>query len=132
MIIEGRERLIRTMREDSTLFGLTGGRIYPQELATIINPKYPCVTVRIDSGNPDTHIPAVGYPRVIINFYSTKNYNESYTLYERSKDLLLFSINEDSNIVILLREISLPVENYDPIAKSYNLSSRWNMVVFEK
>lgn len=131
MIQETRERLIRSMREDATLFSLTGGRIYPQDIATLKDPKYPCITVKIDGGLPDTHIPKMGSPKVVISFYSVKNYNEAYSLYERVKVLLSFSRLTDDDITILLKEVDLPRELFDPIATSYNLFTRWASIVFE-
>ncbi len=131
MIQETRERLVRAMREDATLFSLTGGRIYPQDIATLINPKYPCITIRVDAGEPDSHIPKLGTPRAIIAFYSVRNSNQSYSLYEQVKTLLSFAKLSDSSITLLLKEVDLPRELFDPVAKSYNLFTRWEIKAIE-
>ncbi len=131
MIKSARERLVREMRGDATVFGLVGGRIYPQEIATVKNPVYPCIAFRIDSGVPDPHVSKVGVPRVIINCYSTKSYNESYSVYEAVKDLLAISRFFDASVNLIIKEESLPREFYDPVGQTYNLITRWSMVIIE-
>ncbi len=131
MIKPARERLVRAMRGDATVFKLVGGRIYPQDVATIINPVYPCIAFRIDSGTPDPNVSKVGTPRVIINCYSTKSYNESYSIYEAVKDLLSISRFYDVNVNLIIKEESLPREFYDPVGQTYNLITRWSMMIIE-
>lgn len=131
MLKAARERLIRKLRADTTLFTSVKGRIYPQELATLPNPSYPCVTFKMDGGEADEHIPALATCRVSFRVHSTVSYNQCWDIYEQIKDVLAFEVVSDSNVRMRFREINTPVEDYDPIARTYTVISRWQLQVFE-
>ncbi len=129
MINEARELLVKSLREDAGIFTATAGRIYPQDIATMPNPRYPCMTFKIDAGIPDANIKDIGVPRVIMNFYSAVNYNESYTMYGLVKDFLAFARLKDSNVVLWFRQSGLPRELFDPMATTYNVITTWDATI---
>ncbi len=129
MIKEARERIVRSLREDAGIFTATGGRIYPQDIATMPSPRYPCMTLRVDAGTPDEHVPDLGVARITLSFYSAVNYNEAYTMYELVKDFIALGRVKDSNVVLWFKEVNLPRELFDPIATSYNLVTSWNVTI---
>ncbi len=131
MIQEARELLMRSLRGDAGIFTATKGRVYPQDIATMDNPRYPCMTFRVDAGTPDANIPDVGVTRFIINFYSAVNYNESYAMYELVKDFLALARLKNANVVLWFKEVGLPRELYDPIATSYNVITSWSATIIE-
>ncbi len=131
MIKEARERIVRSLREDAGIFTATGGRIYPQDIATLSNPIYPCMTFRVDSGVPDGHVPDIGVARITMSFYSAVNYNEAYTMYELVKDFIALGRIKDDSVVLWFKEVNLPRELFDPIATSYNLTTSWSATIIE-
>ncbi len=131
MFKEARERLIRKLRADTTLFTSVRGRIYPQELATLTNPAYPCITFKMDGGDADEYNPALATCRVLFRSYSTVSYNQSWQIYEELKDVLAFEVTSDSSVRIRFREINVPHEDYDPIAKVYVVVNRWQLQTFQ-
>ncbi len=131
MIKEARELLMRSLRGDVGIFQATKGRVYPQDIATMKNPRYPCMTFRVDSGIPDGNVPDVGVIRIVINFYSAVNYNESYTMYEAAKDFLALTRLKNDSVVLWFKELGLPRELYDPVATTYNVITSWEATVIE-
>ncbi len=129
MINEARELLVRSLREDVGIFTVTAGRIYPQDIATMPNPRYPCMTFKLDAGTPDNHIVDIGVPRIIMNFYSAVNYNESYTMYELVKDFLAFARLKDSSVILWFKQLGLPRELFDPVGNTYNVISNWDATI---
>jgi hypothetical protein len=113
MIKESRTLLMRTMRSDSTLFNLVKGKIYPQDLATLKNPTYPCITFTFQGGESDSNIPGLAGASVSVKCYSTKSFNESWNIYEKIRSLVLLSVVEDSNIRIRITEGGSPFETFN-------------------
>lgn len=131
MLKESRDRLVRDLRADTTLFNLVKGRMYPQELATLTNPSYPCLTFKMDGGEADENIPALAVCRVLFRTYSTVSYTQSWNIYEQLKNVLAFEVKSDSSVRLRFREVNTPIEDYDPIGRAYVVVSRWQMQVFE-
>jgi len=131
MIKESRELLVNKLRGDSDLFSVVAGRVYPEGLATLKDPRYPAVTISSSGGVPDDYIPDLADTIVSIQTYSFKSLNQCWDVYEKVKALLAFEVFEDSNVIIRCTENSLPIERYDSTARVYVVSSSWAIYVIK-
>jgi hypothetical protein len=129
MIKDARDRLIEEMRTDGDTFAATGGRIYPQDLATLLNPVYPCVTVGFQGGIPDAYLSQLADASVSIKAYSTKSYNQCWEIYEKFKSALAFGVFADDDVRIRMTESSLPIERYDEVGRVFNVVSGWDITI---
>ncbi len=129
MINAARERLVRTLRNDSDLFALVSGRIYPADLSTLINPKYPCITVSFAGGIPDEDNPSLANSGVTIQYYSTKSYSEAWNMHTKTKAVLAFGVFKDDEVTIRMTEEGIPFERWDNEARIYILTNNWNIFI---
>jgi hypothetical protein len=129
MIKDARERLVEEIRTDEDTFTATGGRIYPQDVATLLNPVYPCVTVAFNGGIPDAYLVDLAEGSVNIKVYSTKSYNQCWDIYEKIRTALAFGVFTDANVRIRTTESVLPTEDYDNIGRVFKLISIWDVTM---
>lgn len=129
MIKDARDRLVKEMRSDSDIFNAVGGRVYSQDVATVLNPTYPCVTIGFGGGIPDEFLSELANASVSIRTYSTKSFNECWDIYEKVKNKLAFCVFTDADVRIRTTEDSLPVERYDSISRVYNIISGWDIII---
>lgn len=129
MIKDARDRLVEEIRTDSNIYTATSGRVYPQDLATLLNPVYPCITVSLQGGIPDDYLSELADASVSINAYSTKSYNQCWDIYEKIKSALAFGIFTDNDVRIRMTESSLPIELYDQVGRVFYVVSGWNMMI---
>ena len=127
MIKAARDVLVRTLKGDSDLFAIVGGRVYPSDVATIRNPTYPCATTSFRGGVPDNFITDLGDSTCIIQTYSTKSYSQCWDMYEKIKSALAFGIFSDSDVRIRTTEDVMPIERYDEEARVFIVTSNWNV-----
>lgn len=127
MINAARERLVRTLREDSDVFTAVSGRVYPADLATLINPKYPCITVGFSGGSPDDDIPDLGNSNVVIQYHSTKSYSDVWDIHKKVKAVLAFGVFKDDEVTIRCTEEGIPFERWDQEGRIYTLTNIWNI-----
>jgi hypothetical protein len=127
MIDAARDVLIRRIREDATLFSTISGRIYPGDLASVINPTYPCMTVKFQGGVPDEYNTDLGDGSVLIQYYSTKSYSDCWTMYKQTKSIIDFQVFSDSEVTIRLTKSGLPFERFDQESRIYILTDDWNV-----
>jgi hypothetical protein len=129
MIKDARDRLIEEMRSDVDTFTATSGRIYPQDIATLLNPVYPCVTVAFNGGVPDVYLSQLADASVSIKAYSTKSFNQSWEIYEKFKSALAFGVFADADVRIRTTESVTPIEQYDSIGRVYSVISGWDITI---
>jgi hypothetical protein len=129
MINAAKERLVRTLRADADLFGIVSGRIYSSDLSTLINPKYPCITVAIDGGPSDDYIPDLGDSNCTIQYYSTKSYADAWDMHKKTKAVIFNGVFKDSEVTIRMTEDSIPFERWDKEARIYILTNSWNVFI---
>lgn len=129
MIKFARDRLVEEMRSDTDIFTATGGRIYPQDVATLLNPVYPCVAVAFNGGVPDTYLIDLAEASVSIRTYSTKSFSQCWDIYEKIKTALAFGVFSDTDVRIRVVESVLPTEFYDSIGRVFSVSSTWDITV---
>jgi|TARA_B100001964_G_scaffold21533_2_gene21759 hypothetical protein len=129
MIKESRTLLMRTLRSDSTLFNLIKGKIYPQDLATLKNPMYPCVTFTFGSGESDDNIPNLAESNVSVKCYSTKSYSECWNIYEKIRSLVLFSVVSDANVRMRITENGTPDETFNETDRLHIVVASLNLVI---
>ena len=127
MINATRERLIRELRGDATLFALIMGRIYPQDIATLNDPKYPCVTAGFGGGVAYPDNDDIGDATVTLQTFSTKSYSEAWDVYEKIKSVLAHSVFSDSEVTIRVTLDNIPHERYDITARTFIVVSTWNV-----
>ena len=132
MIKESRDLLTRKLREDTDLFTLVAGRIYPQDIATILNPTYPAVTISFTGGLPDDYIPDLADTLVNVQTYSARSYNECWDVYEKLKARLAFEVFDDSSVIVRMTESNTPIERYDSTGRVHIVTSSWAMYVIGK
>ncbi len=126
MIDSARKILVRTLRADTDLFTVTSGRIYPADLATYIDPKYPCITVGFSGGIPDDDNPDLANSGVTIQYYSTKSYSEAWDMHKKTKAILAFAVFSDAEVTVRMTEGGIPFERWDPEGRTYILTNNWN------
>ncbi len=129
MIKDARDRLVREMTSNTDIFTATGGRVYPQDVATVLNPVYPCVTVGFEGGIPDVYLSQLADASVSIKTYSTKSFNQCWDIYEKVKVALAFGVFIDGDVRIRATESSLPIERYDSISRVFNVVSGWDIFI---
>ncbi len=129
MIKDARDRLIKEMRSDTDTFIATSGRIYPQDIATLKNPAFPCVTVSFGGGEPDNYLSVLADASVSIKVFSTKSYNQCWEIYEKVKTALAFGVFTDDSVRIRTTESTLPIERYDSVSRLYNVISGWDITI---
>jgi hypothetical protein len=129
MIKDARERLVEEIRSDTDIFTATGGRVYPQDVATVLNPVYPCATVAFNGGVPDAYLIDLAEGVVSIKVYSTKSYNQCWDIYEKIRTALAFGVFTDTDVRIRTVESVLPIEFYDSIGRVYNVTSTWDVTM---
>ncbi len=127
MIKDARDRLVEEMRSDTDTFLATSGRIYPQDIATLQNPVYPCVTVAFLGGVPDDYLSEIADLTVSITAYSTKSYNQCWDIYEKIKTALAFGVFTDADVRIRTTESTSPVERYDSVGRVFSVISAWDI-----
>jgi hypothetical protein len=127
MIKDARDRLIEEMRSDTDTFVATSGRIYPQDLATLLNPVYPCATVSFNGGVPDVYLSQLADLSISIKTYSTKSFNQSWEIYEKIKSALAFGVFTDDDVRIRTVESVSPIEQYDSIGRVFCVISGWDV-----
>lgn len=127
MINATRERLIRELRADAVLFALVKGRIYPSDLATLKDPKYPCVTAGFGGGTPLEGFDDIGDILCTLQTFSSKSYSEAWDVYEKVKDTIAQEVYSDSDVTIRLTLDSIPFERYLLDDRVYSIVSRWNV-----
>ena len=129
MIKDARDRLIEEIRTDSDTFTATSGRVYPQDLATLLDPVYPCITVSFIGGIPDEYLVDLADASVTIKSYSTKSYNQCWDIYEKYKSALAFGLFVDADVRIRVTESTLPIEHYDPVGRVFSVISGWDITI---
>ena len=129
MIKDARDRLVEEMRSDTDTFVATSGRIYPQDLATLQNPVYPCATVAFNGGVPDAYLSQLADASISIKVYSTKSYNQCWEIYEKIKTALAFGVFTDADVRIRTTESTLPIERYDSTGRVFNVISGWDITI---
>jgi hypothetical protein len=129
MIKDARERLVEEIRTDEDTFTATGGRIYPQDVATLLNPVYPCVTVAFNGGIPDAYLVDLAEGSVNIKVYSTKSYNQCWDIYEKIRTALAFGVFTDADVRIRTTESVLPTEFYDSVGRVFSVTSVWDVTM---
>jgi len=94
---------------DSTVFSYTGSRIYPEHLATVKNPEYPCITLYFKGGESPGCIKENAKDNVYIKVCSDKSYRECYEIYDPIYMNILHNKRlSDGNYHIICREIMRP------------------------
>jgi hypothetical protein len=129
MIREARNKLVEEIRNDSDTFTATGGRVYPQDVATLLNPVYPCITVALNGGVPDAYLVDLAEGSVNIKVYSTKSYNQCWDIYEKIRTALAFGVFVDASVRIRTVENVLPTEFYDAVGRVFSVTSIWDVTM---
>jgi hypothetical protein len=131
MINAARERLVRTLRNDGDLFSIVSGRVYPADLATLLNPKYPCITTTFSGGaaTPYGYNPDLADASVVIQYYSTKSYKDVWDMYEKAKAVLAFGVFKDDEVTLRMLEEGIPFERWDAESRIYVLTNNWNVLM---
>ncbi len=129
MIRDAKNMLVRELRSDVDVFTVTNGRVYTQDVATILNPAYPCATVSFGGGIPDEFLIDLASALVNIRTYSTKSYDQCWDIYEKIKTALAFGVFTDADVRIRVTESTLPIERYDSVSRIYNVVSGWDITI---
>lgn len=129
MIRDARNRLVEEMRSNADIFTATGGRIYPQDIATLLNPVYPCSTVAFNGGVPDAYLVDLAEGAVSIKVYSTKSYDQCWDIYDKIRTALAFGVFLDATVGIRTTESVLPTEFYDAVGRVFSVTSTWDVTM---
>jgi hypothetical protein len=129
MIKDARNRLVEEMRSDTDIFTATSGRIYPQDVATLLNPVYPCVAVAFNGGVADEYLVDLAQASVSIKAYSTKSFSQCWDIYENIRTALAFGVFTDADVRIRTVESVLPTEFYDSVGRVFSVTSTWDITM---
>jgi hypothetical protein len=99
----------KTITEDCTVYSYTASRVYPEHLAAVKDPIFPCITLYFKGGLSSGCIKESAKDTVFIKVCSDKNYKECYAIYDAIYMNILHNKRlSDDNYHILCREIMRP------------------------
>jgi len=109
MIHEILQIIRKAISEDEGIYSLTEGRVYPEHLATVRNPEFPCVTLYFKGGVSSGPIKESAKDSVHIKVCSRKDYKECYLIYDSIYMNVLHNKRlTDGNYHIVCRERMRP------------------------
>ena len=105
--------LVKKLNADSQLRNLVGNRIYPAYLASITNPKFPCVNFYSEGGSKK--ISYLSFAVLGIRFwaYSDENFGEANNIFDRISAILNDEILTSSDGNFVFAQMAEPVELHD-------------------
>src|SRR4030042_3639195 len=109
MIHQILQLLRKSMTEESAIYSYIESRVYPQHLATVKEPVFPCVTLYFKGGNSEGCIKESARDTVFIKVCSDKSYKECYEIYDAIYMNVLHNQRlSDANYHLLCREVMRP------------------------
>ena len=102
----------KNLLSDSTLSSVVKGHIYPQALAAVKTPEYPCICFEAEGTPWDQNIP---YSMCRIRFWvvSKKSYREALVIYGYIKDALDKKSFRDNDVYVVFSKDSEPSRYFD-------------------
>ena len=130
MIFQILQLIRKSISEESIIYSYVGSRVYPQHLATVKDPEFPCVTLYFSGGKSPGCIKVNARDMVYIKVCSDKNYKECYAIYDAIYMNVLHNKRlSDDNYHLVCREIRRPrpyLDNKgDPII--YNVEAHYEV-----
>jgi len=129
LLDELRALILRFFQRET--FELVGGRVYAAELAEVYSPSFPCINFRLGGGLSEISGLVSDIP-LLIWVWSSKSFDEAHKVY----DLLRIAMQREhlvgSSVIVVLTELALPTEAYDPVGGLYYLAGRFSAKAIRK
>lgn len=105
--------LVQKLNDDSTLRALVGNRIYPAYLASIRNPKFPCVNFYSEGGS--RRISYLPFALLGIRFwaYSAETFEEANDIFDRISAILNDEVLTSTDGNFVFSQMAEPVELHE-------------------
>ena len=110
---------------------IVGNRVYPSQIASIVNPTYPCVNFEINLGAMDSNTSAFrGNMRLWCwSAAHTGAYNKSEELFQKMIDYWHMHAFSDSTLSrsVTLKQRGTSIKFFDEVARAYAVVSNWDV-----
>lgn len=105
--------LVQKLNADSTLRTLVGNRIYPAYLASVKNPKFPCVNFYSEGGSKK--ISYLSFTLLGIRFwaYSEDDFEEATNIFDRISAILNDEILTSTDGNFVFTQMAEPIELHE-------------------
>ena len=97
---------VNTCKNNTSLQAYVGNRVYPAHIATLADPKYPAVTITMDSGDSPGDYVMVQKQAVTITVWSADSYDECH-------DIMTLIKGDDHTTEGILNHVIITDENSD-------------------
>ena len=103
-------QLIRkSITDEGAVYSYVESRVYPEHLAAVRDPGFPCVTLYFRGGNATGSIRESAFDNLLIKVCSEKSYKECYEIYDSIyMDILHNRKLSDENYNIVCSEVMRP------------------------
>jgi hypothetical protein len=106
--------LRKKMIENNIITSFVGTRVYPENLASVKDPQFPCITIFFKEGQPTGCIKEIAKDTIVIHVCSEKNYKECFEIYDAIyKNVLHNQRFTDDNYNVVSRETKRPMMQQD-------------------
>lgn len=117
--------------DNATVIGLIKDRFYPQELAEVMNPSYPCANFKIDAGEKDIDTDKILLIPFRIWSWSKLSYDQAHIVYDAVEQAIQREHFDQDSARIFCKETATPSEAWDPVSRLYYLISGWEAKVIK-
>lgn len=134
---------VRLLQTDSYLMTKVAGRVYPQHVSLIENPKFPSISFTRQGLGGDPSFPEIDYPFLIIDVWSKVGPQELWSIYasrdpktNRPVGIRALVANKGFDlpeaVVELGREVWVSDDLYEAWSKTFHLSSKYILTIAAK
>ena len=106
-------KMIKLLLADAAIAAAVGWRIYPARLATVLEPKFPCINFEYEGGAFPYRGARFSTSSRRCWFYSEDSVDAATQLYELADKILRNSATMGSKVSMVLDPSSTPMEIYE-------------------
>jgi hypothetical protein len=125
----------QTLMSNADIYSLVAAREYPQYLASIKNPVYPCITIWFNDGKTPGVLKEYREGSIIVSAHSQKSYKEGYEIQECIYKALHQKKLVGQGIVVIVKEfgVQLPsIEKEEDMPTTYSIHSTYIVTGLER